>query len=262
MNHPPKSPAVAFVLANTEHGTMIVNRLDWYQLAEGGVCGVGLSLLNNGTYAATETNFLMNLFVGLREARGDGVVVLDVGANIGTSTVLWASNMRGWGEVIAIEPQERVFYALAGNIALNNCFNARALWAACGALPGVIGVPILDYQMPLNSGGLSLKECVEQKPGQPVDFDVTQTVACLRIDDIAPQRVDAIKIDVEGMEPEVLDGARGTIKRCRPIIFAEHTICGQDAIREMLPGYRFLPAGMDTLAMPEDDPLWERLKVT
>jgi FkbM family methyltransferase len=238
---------------------MIVNRLDWYRLENGGVCGVGLSLLNSGSYASTETHFLLDLFAGRRQTHGDGVVVLDVGANIGTSTILWATHMRGWGQVIAVEPQERVFYALAGNIALNNCFNARAVWGACGASLGTIGVPRLDYQMPANSGGLSLKPGVEQKPGQPVDFINAAVIPCLRIDDMGLERVDAIKIDVEGMEAEVLAGARDTIANYCPIVFAEHTICGEQAIRDALPGYRFVAAGMDTLAMPEGDPLWERI---
>lgn len=261
MNAPSPPPAVAFVLAATEHGSMIVNRLDWYRLPEGGVCGVGLSLLNSGSYAATETQFLLDLFDACRQTRGEGVVVLDIGANIGTSTVFWATRMRGWGSVIAVEPQERVFYALAGNIAINNCFNARAIWAGCGASLGTIAVPRLNYQMPLNSGGLSLKLGVEQKPGQPVDFMNSAVIPCLRIDDSGLERVDAIKIDVEGMEPEVLMGALATIAKHRPIIFAEHTICGEKPIRDMLPGYRFVAAGMDTLAMPEEDPLWERIEL-
>jgi hypothetical protein len=53
--------------------------------------------------------------------------------------------MRGWGMVLAVEAQERVFYALAGNIALQNCFNARALWAALGDAPGELSIPEPDY---------------------------------------------------------------------------------------------------------------------
>lgn len=257
----PERPRVAFVLAGTDHGTMIVNRLDWYEKEDGGAIGVGLALLNNGSYAATETRFLAELLTGLRETRGDGVVALDIGANIGTFTIAWAQHMEGWGEVIAIEPQERVFYALAGNIALNNCFNARAILAACGA-PGrdEEAVPRLDYRAPLNSGGLSLRAGAHNKPGQPVDWGIVDRVTAVTIDMIA-KKASLIKIDVEGMEPEVLAGASATIKCERPIIFAEYTICGEQAIRDALPGYRFLPAGMDMLAMPEGDPLWDRIKI-
>lgn len=253
-------PRVAFVLAGTDHGTMIVNRLDWYEKEDGGAIGVGLALLNNGSYAATETRFLAELLTGLRETRGDGVVALDVGANIGTFTIAWAQHMEGWGRVLAFEAQERVYYALAGNVALNNCFNAQAIAAAVGAKGGTIEVPILDYQLPANSGGLSLRPGPHNKPGQPIDLDNSQTTIMLTLDDLEG-RVDLIKIDVEGMEPEVLTGARRTIAAHHPVIFAEHTICGVDAIKAHLPGYRFVEAGMDTLAMPEGDPLWDRIRL-
>ena len=47
---------------------------------------------------------------------GDGVVAVDGGANIGVHTIEWATAMTGWGSVIAIEPQERIYYALAGTL--------------------------------------------------------------------------------------------------------------------------------------------------
>jgi hypothetical protein len=40
-----RNEAAAFVLASTEHGTMIVNRNDWHQLPNGGIYGVGYHLL-------------------------------------------------------------------------------------------------------------------------------------------------------------------------------------------------------------------------
>ena len=83
----------------------------------------------------------MQLLTQRRQHFGDGVVVVDCGANIGVHTVAWAKGMTGWGQVLAIEAQERIFYALAGNITINNCFNARAFNAAVGAADGVLRVP-------------------------------------------------------------------------------------------------------------------------
>jgi FkbM family methyltransferase len=71
----------------------------------------------------------------------DGVFAIDCGANIGIHTVEWAKCMTGWGSVLAIEAQERIYYALAGNIAINNCFNAVAFHAAITDKPGVIMMP-------------------------------------------------------------------------------------------------------------------------
>ena len=66
---------------------------------------------------------------------------VDCGANIGVRTVEWAKGMTGWGTVVAIEAQERIYYALAGNITINNCFNAHAIHAAVGAQEGTLRSP-------------------------------------------------------------------------------------------------------------------------
>jgi|SRR5579872_5848494 len=129
--------------------------------------------------------------------------------------------MAGWGSVIAIEAQERLFYCLAGNIALNNCFNARAIHAAVGGSDGVLDVPALDFQTPSRFGSMELKkrsnpEFIGQTYGQ-----ARATVPALRLDSLKLARVDLIKIDVEGMELEALEGARATIERCHPILTVE-----------------------------------------
>jgi hypothetical protein len=67
----------------------------------------------------------------------------------------------GWGSVIAIEAQERIYYALAGNIAINNCFNAIAMHAAVSSEPGVMQIPTPDYFQPSSFGNLELKPRVE-----------------------------------------------------------------------------------------------------
>ena len=85
----------------------------------------------------------------LRRAHyGDGVVAVDCGANIGVHTVEWAKRMTGWGVVLAFEAQERIYYALAGNIAINNCFNARAIHAAVTSRPGTMKMPIRIISFP------------------------------------------------------------------------------------------------------------------
>jgi FkbM family methyltransferase len=81
-------------------------------------------------------DFAAGLLTLRRQYYGDGVVAIDCGANIGVFTLEWARAMTGWGSVIAVEAQERIYYALAGNIAINNCFNARAVLAAVADKPG------------------------------------------------------------------------------------------------------------------------------
>jgi len=165
---------------------------------------------------------------------------VDCGANIGVMTVEWSRMMMGWGTVFAIEAQERVFNALAGNIAINNCFNAHALYAAVGASCGVISVPELDPTIPSNFGGLELKP---RDGGEWIGqhSEVRMDISCVTLDSFNFPRVDFIKLDVEGMEVDALEGAAGLIKRCRPAMMVEY-IKNEDAVlrklREM--GYRVM----------------------
>ena len=136
---------IAFVLASTDHGTMIINRFDYRMVKEQEGYGVGFQILEDGAYNRHEIDLTLTLLELRRKYFGDGVVAIDCGANIGVHTIEWAKKMTGWGSVVAVEAQERIFYALAGNIAINNCFNATAVFAAvsakmdrCGSLDLII----------------------------------------------------------------------------------------------------------------------------
>src|SRR5215510_4509215 len=132
---------IAFVLAASDHGTMIVNRLDYRMVDHKSGFGVGFQILEGSSFDPGEVDTALTLLDLRRKHFGDGIVALDCGANIGVHTIEWAKRMSGWGQVIAIEAQERLFYGLAGNIAINNCFNARALHAAVAARSGTMKIP-------------------------------------------------------------------------------------------------------------------------
>ena len=135
----------------------------------------------------------------------------------------WAAAMTGWGSVIAIEAQERVYYALAGNIAINNCFNAFALHAAVSSESGTMTIPNPNYLVPSSFGSLELRQSVRNEfIGQKIDYAAnTVVIRKLTLDEINLPRVDFIKIDIEGMELEALEGARQTIDRSQPIMLLE-----------------------------------------
>lgn len=264
MSRPPPRP-IAFVLAATHQGTLIVNRND-YRLTERGGYGVGYQLLQTSSFDAAEVDFAVQLLGGRRRHVGDGVVALDCGANIGVHTLEWARAMTGWGQVIAVEAQERVFYALAGNLALNNCFNARAIWAAVGAQRGEMGVPVPDYGSPASFGSLELRKTARSEfIGQAIDYDEArlQTTAMMAIDDLALPRLDFLKIDIEGMELEALAGAEDTLARCRPVMMIEKIKTDEAALRSVIDrhGYRVFPMGINLLAVHGSDPLAGQIQI-
>ena len=254
----PRRP-IAFVLASTNHGAMILNRLDVRMTSATEGYGVGFNLLNSSEFDRVEARNIIALLETRRKHFGDGVHVLDIGANIGAFTLEWARHMTDWGTVLAVEAQERVFYALAGNLALNNCFNARAIWAAAAAQPGMMRMPAPDYRVAGSFGSLELRQSENtENIGQPIDYrDEAMTgVATISIDSLHCNRVDLIKIDVEGMELEVLEGARHTIARDLPILFVEYIKSPQGSLGDFIDeyGYQKFVMGLNLLAVHPSDP--------
>lgn len=246
---------IAFVLAATDHGAMIVNRFDGVA-SEAGPYGVGHELLESGHFAAVELTDIAKLLAARRQSGGDGVVALDIGANIGVYTLDMARLMTDWGSVLAFEPQERLFYALAGNIALNNAFNARPVCAAVGATTETIRIPQPDYRRAGSFGSISLRrEDDRQEAGQPLDYAAGVPVVQVTVDSLNLPRVDLLKIDVEGMELDVLAGAAETIARCRPALFVEHQHVGRQPLAQRLDalGYTMFDNGRDFLAVHRAD---------
>jgi FkbM family methyltransferase len=176
------------------HGTMMYLRQDRY---------VGRSFTEYGEYSEGE----VELF---RQCLRPGDVAIDVGANLGAHTLPLARLVGPGGIVIAFEPQRILFQILCGNVALNEIPNVHALPFGVGRAGGSTKVPALDYRGANNFGGIAL--------GGAQGEDVT----VVALDQLGLARVKLIKIDVEGMELDVLVGAKATLARCRPILYVEN----------------------------------------
>jgi FkbM family methyltransferase len=249
---------MGFVLSASGHGPLIVPRFDEHRVG-GRAFGVGNQILEWGAWDAQEMGMLLFLLRCRRQHFGDGVFLIDCGANIGVLTVEAAIEMTGWGSVLAIEAQERLFYALAGNIALNNCFNARALHAAVAAADGTLRAPVPDYLRFGSFGSLELRPGPQNEfIGQAIDYsdNATQEIRALKLDSLAADRVDVIKIDVEGMEAEVLNGAVDVIARHRPILLVEWIKAPKGQLSGMIQsfGYLVFEGGMNLVGVHQSDP--------
>jgi FkbM family methyltransferase len=256
---------IAFCLVSSDHGSMLVNRFDYNHISTGDYYGVGAQIMETGAYDPRDVKTLRDLLLCRRDHFGDGVVALDCGANIGVHALEWAKLMKDWGSVIAIEAQERVFYALAGNITLQNCFNARAIWAAVSNTPGEISIPEPNYKAQGSFGSFELRAGMgTEYIGQPINYEKpTSTVKMIMIDGLGLERLDLLKIDVEGMEVEALEGAAQTIERCKPIMFIETVKSDKKLISAALrnEGYTILPNGMNIIAVHKDDKTLENIGI-
>lgn len=247
---------------------MIVNRFDRRLTGPYSGIGVGFQLLETGSFDAGEVDLVLGLLRLRHNYFGTGVVAIDCGANLGVHTVEWAKAMTGWGSVVAIEAQERIYYALAGNIALNNCFNAQALHAAVAATRGTMKMPRPDYTSEASFGSLELRKRADTEfIGQPIDYSeaAMAEIATVSIDSLGLSRVDLIKLDVEGMEWEALQGAARCLQERRPIVYVETIKSDKAQLLSWLGGlgYSFFDGGgINILAVHGSDKCIGHVKVT
>jgi FkbM family methyltransferase len=249
---------LAFVTAATDHGTFIVNRFDRVTVNDDEGHGVGFQLLERAHYDPDEVNLLLRVLDLRRQCYGDGVLAIDCGANVGVHTVEWAKLMTAWGGVLAIEAQERIYYALAGNIAINNCFNARAIHAAVADRAGTMKIPVPNYFKAASFGSLELKQRASNEfIGQAIDYSESNMVEVrtVSLDSLNLARADLIKIDIEGMEMDALAGAADCVDRLHPILLIETAKSDRSAIGGWLNnfGYAVIDVGINVLAIHAAD---------
>lgn len=194
-------------------------------------CKVDMTLSINGVwYRLTdlESLFIVSpryeewIWKYLRPKYGD--VFIDVGAHIGKYTLIIASIVGKNGKVIAIEPVPYNFEALLHGIRLNRLTNVIALnialWSKECLLPLYIGQ---YYRKNSPAGLLGLGgSSIKRKVGKKIKV-VAKTLDNV-VKELNLNCVNWIKIDVEGSEREVLEGAKGTIRKYKPRIIAECTI--------------------------------------
>jgi FkbM family methyltransferase len=159
-----------------------------------------------------------------------GGVALDVGANIGSYARLLA---RLADEVIAMEPVPETFGHLRFNMRSLGLRNVRLLDAAASDRDGPVMMEVPRYRR--GPEAMTDARVVEQ-PTKLRHF----TVTAMRIDSLNLNRLDFIKMDVEGHETQAVRGALETIKRFRPAMIIESVFAEGDWLYPILEplGYR------------------------
>ena len=164
---------------------------------------VGKSFDLFGEYSTMEEALIKKFFQ-------PGWTAVDVGANIGGLTLPMANAVGPTGQVIAFEPQLVVFNLLVANVFVNGYFNVDCRRQALGREKGTVQIPVFNYNHTQNYGAVGRDHW-----GKGVDTDL------LALDMLNLRDLHFLKVDVEGMEQDVLIGAKETIARCRPLMFVE-----------------------------------------
>jgi FkbM family methyltransferase len=198
------SAAPPYVLASTQYGMMLVNSNDVY---------MGIAYMKYGECCQIETDFLLPLL------QSSGLVI-EVGSNMGIHTVPMALELARQGRtMMAFEPQPIIFQQLCANLALNGLMNVTAMPYACGAEAGSVSFTVPNYRAIGNFGATEMMAEDASAQGN----STVHKVACFPLDSfVPPGEVALIKIDVEGFELAVLQGALQTLERARPILYVEN----------------------------------------
>lgn len=149
----------------------------------------------------------------------DGLV-LDIGANLGSYTIPIAAHNPNL-QIHSFEPQRIVYYQLCTNIILNRLDNVFAHHCGVSDSAWTKQLTVPNYAQEFNIGAFSVDEEVRGPQYEVVTTGATEDITAITLDSLNLKDVRLIKIDVEGHEHSVLQGAMETIKNSNypPIIF-------------------------------------------
>jgi FkbM family methyltransferase len=188
--------------------------------------------LYEASYTAYKRAFETGHLEHLRTYVRPGTTVIDVGANIGFFTVLFADWVDGDGRVIALEPEGTNYARLKKAVARKGLGERVETELAAAA----------------EASGSSHLALNPHHPGDHRLAEDGMPVMVLSLDDLLAKRgwpeVSLIKIDVQGAEQRVIEGARETIARFHPALFVE---VDDGALRAMDSDAESLLAGLDGL---------------
>jgi FkbM family methyltransferase len=150
-------------------------------------------------------------------------IILDIGSHCGSHAIIY-SKINPSSKIYCFEPQKKMFEILRMNVKINDIDNIQLFNFALGnkkccayMSDHCLDGPNMDKKINdkdfFNYGGLQIG-----LGGENINIEVLDKV----LDEILIEKIDYIKIDVEGFENFVVDGGMKMIIRDKPIIFFEH----------------------------------------
>ena len=169
---------------------------------------IGWKIFFFGEYE-TQTNLILKKYIK------DDDIVIEAGANMGSETLL-ISKMLTKGHIYCFEPNPYVFNRLKINISINELANVDAYDCALGESDKQISFNI--YPTNFCNAGMSSKYMETSNTNK---ITVTQKTLDSFVKENNIGKVDFIKMDIQGSEMDMINGAAATIAAFKPIIFTE-----------------------------------------
>ena len=196
------------------------------------VCGYPLTIFGYDSdpyFASIETHMPANGFLGgvMKHHLGAGSVMLDVGANIGVTTAM-ANAIVPDVRVMAFEPSPKAFACLTATVKANG---ARAQTTRCCV--GETDGETAFFEMDFLAGSHMIAADHPTIHDSPANIPVVSLDSWVEREGL--ERVDLVKIDVEGFESDVLKGMTALNARFGPLVFMEFNTFTITAYRNMSP---------------------------
>ncbi|MCP4116941.1 MAG: FkbM family methyltransferase [Desulfobacteraceae bacterium] len=192
------------VFADTQHETVELDDFKLCLSKTDNVCG---SVLETKEYEPPVTAVLKKILA-------PGMVFLDIGANVGFFTCLAASIVGGSGKVFSFEPYEYNIKLLYMNTRLNGFKNVEIFPFAVSDRR-----TFFSYDDSAGNSG-----AIFDSNTSVLELLSSTLVYSMVLDDVLepyPDKIDAIKIDIEGAEYLAFKGMKNRLKKDRPIIVSE-----------------------------------------
>lgn len=155
--------------------------------------------------------------------------ILDIGANIGNHSIYWSVCSKA-KKVYAFEPMKRTFQLLKKNVEINNLENK---------------IKIFNFGLSDEEANASiLNTCRNNIGGSAVKKDSEGDLKLRRLDDLdfGDEIINFIKIDTEGHEMQILNGARKFLKKHKPVIMIEAFGQNQRKVSDFLKEFGYYKA--------------------
>jgi FkbM family methyltransferase len=228
------------ILTETSYGTILVHKFDTVQTQP---------LIDTGKSISFKDIDVLRPYIN------KDTIFVDIGSNIGCFTLDYARLAK---KVIAFEAQRLFANMLSGSVALNGMQNVWVHNKALSDCEETLNIPQFDVNKDLSWGSVEfgdiqleqLSQC--RLPNNPDDCVPAYALDTLIKTLPELNQIDVLKIDVEGMELKVLNGAASAISLFRPVLFIEHYKADKKALQDWFAfnKYNWKDFGTDYLALP------------
>lgn len=191
---------------------------------------IGRAIFKNGIYELPVSELLWRLLP-------KGGSFIDVGANIGYFSCLAANKIKGQGHILAYEPSDSLYIRLAKNLEPYNIVKIKK-----AAVSNKQGTAMLYFPADFESNnGIATLEFFEES-------SYSISVDLVKLDQEIAYKIDVLKVDVEGHELNVLEGARKILedRRVDHIVFEDHSVESSNVTKLLDSfGYQIFSIGWD-----------------